>query len=351
MILRPSASSRWSKCSLSEHLLRSPRTLPETDTDAAREGTCAAWVAECVINGDATHCDDLIGKTHENGWFVDQEMADHIQPYVEMAQSRSGAQAEVSVSFGPVTGTLDLKSYSPGTLHVDDLKYGYGIVEPTTFQLKCYLAGVAQGESLPERIVLGIYQPRAQHRDGIYRTITLTRDEAYQVVEEVRAAASAAVAGGSATAGPHCLNCLRAHDCEALAHAVYDMWEPVQKNGLLQPNAADVSQELTFLNRLSDILEARHAAVRADAEERIKSGQFVPGWALQDRHGKRKFTLDRDSIRTLTGFDPVEEKMITPAALERMGADKKVVKAMTTTPRIGRKLEPVTEKDIAKMFK
>ena len=336
---------------MSEHLLRAPRTLPEVDTDAAREGTCAAWVSECVINGDASHCDDLVGKVHENGWFVDQQMADYIQPYVELAQSRAGAQAEVPVSFGPVTGTLDLKSYGPGTLYIDDLKYGYGVVEPTSFQLKCYLAGVAQTEELPEHIVLGIYQPRAQHRDGIYRTITLTRDEALQVVEEVRAAASAAVTGGTATPGPHCTNCLRAHDCEALTHTVYQMWDVVNANGLLEPNAADVANELTFLTRLSDILEARHTAVKADAEERIKGGQHVPGWHMSDRFGKRAFTLDRASIEAMTGIDPVEEKLVTPAALERMGANKEVVKAITTTPRIGRKLEPVSENTIAKLFK
>ncbi len=352
MILRCSSSPRWTKCSLSEQLLRSPRALPEADTDAAREGTCAAWVAECVINGDASHCDDLVGKVHENGWFVDQQMADYVQPYVEMIMSRDHAQAEVPVEFGPVRGTLDAMSYVGDTLCIDDLKFGYGIVEPTTPQLRCYMTGVLLAGQMREiaHVQLGIYQPRAQHPDGIYRTITLTIDETVTAVAEIQAAAQAAVTGGDATPGPHCANCLRAHDCTSLTHSVYAMWDVVNANSLLEPTGTDVSNELTFLTRLSDILEARKTAVEADAEERIKRNEFVPDWAMVERHGKRMFTLDRDSIKAMTGFDPVEEKLITPAALERMGADKDLVKAITKTPMIGRKLAPVTEKTIAKMF-
>jgi len=352
LILRPSSAHRWTRCPSSEHLLRSPNALPEADTDAAREGTCAAWVAECVINGDATHCDDLVGKTHENGWFVDQQMADHIQPYVKMLQSRDMCVAEVLINANPITGTLDAKSTKGTTLYIDDLKYGYRIVEPTTPQLVCYMAGVLQeGVANITHVQLGIYQPRAQHPEGIYRTITLTIAEAREQANAIVAIANDVVQGvGCATPGPHCSNCLRAHDCTALAHSVYEMWDVVNANGLLEPTGTDVANELALLTRLSDILSARKTAVEADAEERIKRNEFVPGWSMVERYGKRMFTLDRESIKTMTGFDPVEEKMVTPAALERMGADKDLVKAMTKTPMIGRKLKPVTDKTIAKLF-
>jgi hypothetical protein len=308
-----------------------------------------------VINGDATCADDLCGKTHENGWFVDQSMCDFVQPYIEMAQSRSTATAEIKVKCGPMEGTSDLVSWSDQThLHIDDLKYGYEIVEPfDNRQLLCYMTGFLDGGIPPvlERVTLGIYQPRALHRDGSYRTWTIEgRDQIMHWVHETRRMIARAADGTLATPGPHCNRCTRAHDCEALTHSVYAMWDVVHAEGLLQTTEKQVADEMEFLHRLGALLKARVSAVEADVEERIKRGAFVPGWALEERYGKRKFTVDRDTILAVTGVDPVEEKLCTPAELERRGVSKDVVKAMTTTPSIGRKLAPVAENNIAKLF-
>ena len=56
-------------------------------------------------------------------------------------------------------------------------------------------------------------------------------------------------------------------------------------------------------------------------------------------------------MRAMTGVGPNEEKMVTRAALARMGADQILVKTLTTTPLIRRKLTPVTQRDIASNFK
>ena len=82
MLLRPSAAHRWWRCSASISATRLPDALPEEDQDAAREGTCAAWVAECVINGDASSAADMLGRSHENGWEVDDDMVRHVQEYM-----------------------------------------------------------------------------------------------------------------------------------------------------------------------------------------------------------------------------------------------------------------------------
>jgi len=338
---------------MSEHLVRQPRALPDTEIDAAREGTCAAWVAECIINGDATCADDLVGKTHENGWFVDQTMADNVQPYVKMLQARSaGVQAEVRISFDNVQGTLDALSVDGTTLYIDDLKYGYGIVEPyLNKQLLCYMAGILdQYKGTVTNVQLGIYQPRAIHPDGIYRTWDLNFELAEGYVNWIRELAAAVSDASTAHPGPHCMHCLRAHDCVALTHSVYDMWEPVNANGLTDATGPELSDELKFLHRLRDILEARVTGLEADIEGRLSRNEFVPGWAMAEKTGKRMFTVDGDTIKAFTGIDPWDKKLITPAELERRHANKDVVKAMTKTPRIGRKLTRVSEKTIAKMF-
>ena len=76
------------------------------DGDAAREGTCAAWVAELVINGDATCAEDMLGKVHANGWEVDEEMVKHINAYLAIlpadGQGR-GVHADASILRGQRT--------------------------------------------------------------------------------------------------------------------------------------------------------------------------------------------------------------------------------------------------------
>ena len=88
--------------------------LPDEEGDEAREGTCAAWVAECCINDDISPW-DFVDETHENGWIVDADMARHLEPYVKMARGRTEAFAEnfVSVEMGAITlaGTSDLWSW------------------------------------------------------------------------------------------------------------------------------------------------------------------------------------------------------------------------------------------------
>jgi hypothetical protein len=52
----------------------------------------------------------------------------------------------------------------------------------------------------------------------------------------------------------------------------------------------------------------------------------------------------------MTGVDPTSGKMVTPAELERRGADPEVVKLMTETPDTKAKLQPVRPEDMARAF-
>ena len=123
MILRPSNAHRWMSCAMSAH---AQATRPVQPTDAAREGTCAAWVAELLYAG--THRpDDLVGTFHENGWEVDREMVDHIAEYVTVLKRYEHAQTEVFMQHGSgLQGTADCIGWtSTDLLYVTDLKYGY----------------------------------------------------------------------------------------------------------------------------------------------------------------------------------------------------------------------------------
>ena len=129
--LRPSAAAQWMRCGLSAY---APLDRPEEDGDAAREGTCAAWVAELVINGDATDAADLLGRVHKNGWEVDEEMVKHINAYLAILPEHG--RAEVFMQTEQLEGTAD----HIGVNVITDLKYGYRVVEAVgNWQLLTYL--------------------------------------------------------------------------------------------------------------------------------------------------------------------------------------------------------------------
>jgi len=364
MLLRPSASHRWSKCAMSERAETTGGALPDLEGDAAREGTCAAWVAEVVINGDAGTAEDMLGKVHENGVEIGEDMVRFVQPYIDMVMSRNQPEAEVygEVVFGEhakLAGTSDAHGWSEDNrvLFIDDLKYGYEVVEPfENTQLICYaflaLAKLrTEGVVGPELIQLSIYQPRAQHRDGIYRKWVVSPAELNGYFHSLVHAAEAVAVTDTAAPGPHCKHCRLAAKCEALTHSVYAIDDTVQSRAILDPSGQQLSDELIMLERLEALMKARKAAVETEIEIRLGQQKFVPGWGMLDKKGKAAWKHAPEIIGGMCGIDPWDKKPITPAEARRRGAPPKLVESLSYSPTIGKTLQRVDDRQIAKLFK
>lgn len=353
--LRPSGSSIWTNCAASA---RFGANCPESpEGDAAREGTAAAWVAETVLNGNAISARDLEGETHPNGWLITPDMVDHVQGYVDMVKSRGGViSAETFVRLNEfIAGTLDCSaSVMDGTLYIDDLKYGYGVVEPyRNTQLGIYGAARLRDFNNVERVQLGIYQPRAVHHQGIYRTWTITPDELVQFAQWICERGNAAQDLNSvATPGDHCKYCPARSTCEALAHSCYAAFNVVESANQFGLSGDSLAGELDFLERLSNIVEARKNAIEAEAEAKIRDGKFIPGWHLKDRLGRRRIkgNVKPETIRALTGVDPNKSVARSPKELEQAGASVETIKLLSETPVIGWKLERLPHDFFAKQF-
>lgn len=355
--LRCSAADRWSRCALSAHLENLPVALPDEELEAAREGTCAAWVAETIINGDATCVEDMVGKIHKNGVEVDEDMARFIRPYVEKMMTRRGARAEVyreavhqdgSVK---VAGTLDCESWDGDTFCIDDLKYGFGIVEATTRQILAYaMLAFLSGVRAP-KWRLSIYQPRAIHPEGDYRSVEYTEAELMEKINTLWSEAVVTVTAQQATPGEQCMYCSAANGCMALTKTVYAMWKPLTDRLFVQPSPQQLSDELEMISRLSDLLKARKTAVETEASVRLKQGEFISGWAIMPTTGNRKFKFPADVIEAFTGVSPIVESVCTPAELERRGASKVIVDALSEKPTVGYKLGRYNPSTVAAMFK
>ena len=357
---RPSASSIWTKCVGYPRLISTlPKGWETRSADPAREGTCAAWVAECTLNHvtqDMRTCHDMIGRVHENGWVVDADMASFVQGYVNLLHNRYGdtVQAEQHVRLSDhIAGTPDAWAFRDGTLYVDDLKYGHGIVEPwENTQVMIYAGAIAQliTERI-DRVVLGIYQPRAYHPLGHHRTWEPSVEELSQrlavIIDQSNAAQSPEAV---CTPGEHCRHCEAAHHCSAVAFEAYRSVSFMRNDMGREMSEGELSAELKFLELAEAVLSGRKTAVRADAKARIESGKLVPDYHLQRGKGQRRWKYDAATVHAMTGVDPRSDKMVTPAALERRKADKKMVATLTETPSTAPKLERVSQHVIAKQF-
>lgn len=341
--LRPSSAHMWTQCPGQPTM--AGRMPPETPTDAAREGTCAAWVAEMMLTNQP------VPSQHENGWVVTDDMVSHITKYVELVRSHGGTiSVERKVRLNQwVEGTPDAFAVldAEGTLRADDLKYGFVPVEPyRNPQVSIYVGAIlrhlAARNVTIKHVVIGIYQPRAWHPAGIYRTWSATPEQLMAYVHEIEAAIPATQEPNPALhPGTHCEYCAAASTCAAVTHENYRVHAKVCADTQRHMSQQELAEELVFLEMAEDMLKARRTAVNAEAEARLKRAQHIPGWHLGERRGNRRFTVSADIVRALTGIDPTTAKMVTPAELERMGASPVMLKAITEVPIIAAKLERI----------
>lgn len=355
--LRPSNSYRWANCHAFPQFAENLPAQP--DNDAAREGTAAAWVAEVVLTGDAHSCEDLVGRTHKNGWLITEEMADDVQKYVSMIQKRGGvigAEKFVTLSKDPlIEGTPDSNAHmiNDKLLYIDDLKYGYRVVEIyENWQLLIYGAAVLR--TLPpgsvNLIQLAVYQPRAFHRDGIYRKWVIDVAELNHYVAMIIAAGRKCLAENPlATPGPWCRDCPVASKCVAVINTAYSVIESIQSKHQRDMTVDELAKMLDFIEFGDKIMKSVKTAVVAEAEQRIRK-ERIPGWWMKGATGHRKFTVPAATVQMLTGIDPYKKDIITPAEAIRRGANEDVVNQISEKQQIGHKLVKMTEQDIAAAF-
>lgn len=366
-ILRPSSAPIWVRCAAQPSIVERFVT-DNTPSDEAMEGTCAAWLAEMVLTKQAETCRELVGQLcPENNWPVDHAMANHIQGYCDMITSRGGImETERRVYLNEfINGTPDAYAvvvehppYSGNVmveLCVDDLKYGFGIVQPTSEQVVIYAGAIfnelVAKNNRPTHVTIGIYQPRAMHHDGIYRTRTITPEQLIIEIEHIIARGRMCFdIDPMATPGAHCKYCPAAHVCPAATTEMYDIVTMLRGSTARDMTPQEIANQLEFIELAEDILKGIKRATHAETNARMDAGERIPGWGRKRGYGQRKFTVDGEMVKLFTGIDPTSGNLCTPAELERRGADPDVLQTITETPPTKAKLVPVTVEDVAKAF-
>lgn len=358
--LPPNEAHRWWNCfaSLQNHAT----DLPVRNREAADMGVAAAKVAEIVLTTNAT-TNDMIGWQHPNGVECDADMARHVQTYVEIIDKWDRVTIETERKLvwqgydTIIEGRVDALGWTPGCRRIGELKYGFDPVEVfENKQLICYAVAdyfaLTEDERAGTRTYcLAIIQPRAQHPEGPYRRWTISVEELMTIwlSKLNNVVAGLATDMTVQTPGSHCKRCKKAGTCEALTTSVYALSDQITGRRYLEPTGQQLSDEWVMLELWSDLLKARKTAVEAEIEGRLMSSKFVPGCAIEQTIGKSKFKHEDPAvIEMMTGVDPRDTKICTPAELIRRGADKKTVEQITYRPRTGSKLKRVTTHSIGK---
>lgn len=328
--------------------LNMPAAFPSTTTDttARDEGIAAHHMANLVFSGQST-LDVLVDRKAPNGVYMISEMADHVGEYLSALDC---GQTEVVTTFGRdewrVNGRADHIGYNASTdvLCVDDLKYGWRIVEPVmNWTLLAHAIGFCFANNIrPHLIKLRIHQPRPHHTDGKIRTWDITSTELLNYYAQLDASLSNP-ADELRTSVAQCGRCPALATCPAARHAsmnAIDAAEMIFSDDIANPQ---LSFEIDILRIAQATLANRLSALEEMAMHRLKGGGVIENYASEAQYANTRWLphIDAAMLYILTGKDLAKSATVTPAEAKRRGVPADVIKTLTERPMIGHKLTRV----------
>lgn len=317
-------------------------TCPEPpESEAAREGTEAHLVMEKLLKG-LLSADDL--RILHNDEMVDHALEfeaiiyDHLDiGDVLLVEEKTDLTEVFEIPPGWAAGTADVSIVRIGEiLRVWDYKYGVGeIVEvEMNEQAIFYALGIAHkyGYNFKE-VELGIFQPRARHSDGAFRTFTMTMEDLLEQKRIMAQHAQAVVLHGDKTlfAGDHCKWCKAIPKCPAIRlldfnsddFDVIDLSADEATERLPQASDKDLSpMTLSLILRKLPAVEAWVKAMYEYAEDFTKRGGRIPGFKRVRGRGSRVWGKPKVTEGHFFGFWGhavyEETKLLSPAQMEKM---------------------------------
>lgn len=275
--------------------------FPDTDSEAAREGTAAHWVWD-ALRQVGIPCE--VGTLAPNGVPVTKEMIEGgreylnylfkvLNPYgVSINSLAVRHEQHMQIPFLHPTlcsGTPDSRYYHVESrhLHIFDYKFGFSFVDAImNWQLIGYAAGAIYDTEVlhngqPTQITLHVVQPRCYHAESICRSWTISWEQLHEYIGQLRQRIQEASRGnGPCNTGEGCRNCNGRHACQSLrlnvaASAEYTRGFMVE---VLPPDALGV--ELQIVQTAIERMKARETGLIAMAEAEMEQGHQVNGFVI-----------------------------------------------------------------------
>lgn len=312
------------------------KNLPKSPSNpAAEEGTAAGELLEHRLLGKqfGTHAKNGV-EFHEDMRFHTGELANDI---LGLAQSPVLCETKVNWQTRSgiwIMGQYDVSFVANGKLYIDDLKYGWGIVEvEKNWQLIGYAIGEIIRRQQPfEKIVMRIHQPRPHHEKGTTRTWEISYHELLTLKEEIEVRMLEIAEGSDTlTTGPQCKYCPGSQNsaCPAFNRSFYAGVDFILNN--YQQDEIDdrtIAEQLDLMARITDVMKIKADSLKQLAVDRIKNGGLIPNYTTEQSFGDRvwKKEISPLVIQTLTGVEIVKETMLSPSQAEKLGVSKDLIK-------------------------
>lgn len=329
--------------------------VPEPEAgEAAKEGTAAGEYLEAMLTGRP------IGVSASNGVYITEDMKFYLTPIAQDVISRASSPilCEQRIDWQTQSGIWVRGQYDmafvdkQGRLCIEDLKYGWGIVEvKENWQLIGYAIGevIRRGQSF-NHIVFKIHQPRPHHEDGSSREWIITYQELldYKTKIENR---MMEIANGKRDfqTSSQCKYCKGAAEaCPAFSRLFYRSMEVCTEFVQDSLTNEEIALQLDQVKRAEEVIKIKLDSLVELGTSRIKNGQIIPGYVQVDKYSNREWKagVSPEAIKLITGKDVIEKSFMSPAKVEKMGISKELVKQLTDVRKTGVKLEKKNASDI-----
>ena len=322
--------------------------------DAAKEGTAAGEYLEGLITGKP------LGMTASNGVYFDQDIKFYMSGVAQDMVNRAATTilCETRIDWQTRSGIWIKGQYDAAfedhddKLCIEDLKYGWGIVEvKENWQLLGYAIGevIRRGKAYKE-ISLKIHQPRPHHEDGCVREWILTYSELLEYKEKIEARMQDLVDGlKTLTTSKYCKYCPGAAEaCPAFSRLFYRALEVSTEFHQDSLTDQEIAMQLDQIKRAEEVIKIKLDSLVELGTSRIKKGGIIPGYVQVDKYGHRSWKkgISPEALQIMTGLDVMEKTFMTPAKVEKLGVSKELIKQLTESKLTGVKLEKKNGSDV-----
>lgn len=355
--IRCSSLDRFMKCPGFAYFTDLP---PNETNDAAEEGTAAGELLQSML--EQRTLTPTVGITAKNGYRFDHDMYFYVTPIAnEILSKNVPVSCEQRIDWKAhesiyIRGQFDICYQIDNTLYIEDLKYGWKIVDvKENWQLLGYAIGkiisLSMNGNVPEFINFKIHQPRPHHEDGKTREWIISCNELMNNYYQQILKQAIVIMSGKAErcTGSQCRYCPAAGEkCttfnRALNNALDVTMAEFRQDTLTEKQIAD---QLEILQRASQLIKIKFESLEQLACSKIKEGKVIPGYGIEEKLGDRTWNndVDPEMVKMLTGKDLTEKVLMSPAKAEKMGISKRMIESLVTRKFTGTKIK---KKDFSK---
>lgn len=322
--------------------------------DAAKEGTAAGEFLENLL------LNKPMSTVATNGVYIDEDMKFHVTPIAQDIFDRAATPilCEQKIDWQTKSGIWIRGKYdaafvdAKGRLCLEDLKYGWGIVEvKENWQLIGYAIGevIRRGQAFNE-ISLKIHQPRPHHEDGYSREWIITYSQLLEYKEKIENRMLEIVNGRKdLQTSSNCKYCEGAAEaCPAFSRLFYRALEVSTEFFQDTLTNEEIARQLDQVKRAEEVIKIKSDSLVELGNSRIKKGGIIPGYIQEAKYSHRNWKpgITPESIKVMTGKDVTEKTFMSPAKVEKLGIPKEFVAQLSESKLTGMKLSKKNGSDV-----